>query len=233
MKKNLILGLPCLVAIQSFSAGLGFQLFSGSHSKIVGQINGLKIKPNHNFFDSYAGSKGFIILIVQFKKHLFLLTNELKLMNFSVSDKILFIQIPNWSSVYCLNYCLFSREKIIMVVLHEAIFKLRERLEKISYQFCEDKPTQLHTLEVAKRQLMISTCNFNLYQNKITKPKSRNSHKSIENESFQSDRETMKMQCRKDLQKIRHFKSVATSRISFDKSKSKYIRIIYRFKFKT
>jgi group II intron reverse transcriptase/maturase len=175
-------------------------------------------------------AKVFMILIVQFKKHLFLLTNELKLMNLSVSDKILFCQKSNWSSVYGPNYCLSLREKIIIVVFHKTISKLRYWLDEISYQFCEDKPTQLQTLGVAKRQLMINTCNFKFYQNIITKPKSGNSHKSIESESCLSDREAMKMRCRKELKKIRHFKSVATSRICFDKLKSKYNYITCRFK---
>ena len=167
----------------------------------------------------------FMILIVQFRKHLFLLTNELKLMNLSVSDKILCNQKPNWSSVYRPNYCLSLREKIVIVVIYETISKLYCWLEEMSYQFCEDKPTQLQTLEMAKRQLLINTCNFNLYQTK-----SGNSHKSIASESRLSDRETMKMRCRKKLKKIRHFKSVVTSRICFDKSKSKYIYITCRFK---
>jgi hypothetical protein len=39
--------------------GTRFHSFSGSFSKTVGQIYGSKIKPNHNFLESYAGSKGF------------------------------------------------------------------------------------------------------------------------------------------------------------------------------
>jgi hypothetical protein len=122
-------------------------------------------------------------------------------MNLSVSDKILYNQNPNWSSVYCPNYCLSLHEKIVIVVIYETISKLHYWLEEMSYQFCEDKPTQLQTLEMAKRQLLINTCNFNLYQNKVTKPKSGNSHKSIASESCLSGRETMKMRCRKKLKK--------------------------------
>jgi hypothetical protein len=61
-------------------------------------------------------------------------------MNLSVSDKILFNQKPYWLLVYGPNYCLFLREKIIIIVLHETISKLHYWLEEMNYQFCKDKP---------------------------------------------------------------------------------------------
>jgi hypothetical protein len=174
-------------------------------------------------------AKVFMILIVPFKKHLFfLLTNELKLMNFSVPDKIFFIQQFKWLTVYSLDYCLSLWKKIIIVVFYKFILKLLGGPERISYQFYKDKPTQLQILKMAKRQLMITTYNFNLYQNKIMKIKGGNIHKSIKSESFVSGREAMKMWCRKSL-KIRHFKNLATSTINFDKLKSKHIYIAFRF----
>jgi hypothetical protein len=52
---------------------------------------------------------------------------------------------------------------------------------------------------MAKRQLMITTCNFNLYQSKITKTKGKNSRKSIKSENFASDREALKNEVSKKL----------------------------------
>lgn len=124
--------------------GIRSYLFSCIFSMIADPIVGSKIEFNHSLFDDCTGSKNLSMIFecIIFYTCLILQTDELKLMNLTVSENVLFLQKLNWQSVHDPSSSLFLYDKIRIIVLYMYILWLGLRPFKMSYHIYKDKSIQ-------------------------------------------------------------------------------------------